>query len=222
MNDHPINLYCERLNTSFWAEPVNALSNIAFIITGIAALILIRRNKETKNWQLITLAILAFIVGIGSFIFHTFATVLTSWGDNIPIIIFVSFLLYLVFIRAFNVRPFISILYLIAYSIANVLFLKLFGDKLFHGSIAYVPILLIFLFIGLVTRHQKPTLSNNLLLSAVIFFISIIFRSIDGLVCPQFPIGTHFIWHILNAVSMYFQMRAVIITRTAVPAKAKV
>ena len=27
-----IDLYCERLDSSFWAEPINALTNVAFII----------------------------------------------------------------------------------------------------------------------------------------------------------------------------------------------
>ncbi|MFT2588559.1 hypothetical protein ACMWPQ_29155, partial [Escherichia coli] len=28
----PVDLYCERLSTAFWAEPVNALSNLAFLL----------------------------------------------------------------------------------------------------------------------------------------------------------------------------------------------
>jgi hypothetical protein len=35
----PIDLYCERVSPSFWAEPVNAVSNLAFLIAAIAALI---------------------------------------------------------------------------------------------------------------------------------------------------------------------------------------
>jgi hypothetical protein len=33
----PIDLYCERADPSFWAEPVNALSNCAFLIAAAAA-----------------------------------------------------------------------------------------------------------------------------------------------------------------------------------------
>ena len=29
----PVDLYCERLGPSFWAEPVNAFSNAAFLIS---------------------------------------------------------------------------------------------------------------------------------------------------------------------------------------------
>ena len=43
----PIDLYCERVTVSFWAEPLNALSNIAFLIAAYAALDLWRR--EGKN-----------------------------------------------------------------------------------------------------------------------------------------------------------------------------
>jgi hypothetical protein len=33
----PLDLYCERTDLSFWAEPVNALSNAAFLIAAAFA-----------------------------------------------------------------------------------------------------------------------------------------------------------------------------------------
>lgn len=27
----PVDIYCERLDTTFWAEPINAMTNIGFI-----------------------------------------------------------------------------------------------------------------------------------------------------------------------------------------------
>ena len=39
-----IDLYCERTDPSFWAEPVNALTNIAFLIAAYAAYRLWRRD----------------------------------------------------------------------------------------------------------------------------------------------------------------------------------
>jgi hypothetical protein len=33
----PIDLYCERTDASFWAEPANALTNAAFLIAAAAA-----------------------------------------------------------------------------------------------------------------------------------------------------------------------------------------
>ena len=33
-----VDIYCERVSPTFWAEPVNALTNLAFIVAGLAAL----------------------------------------------------------------------------------------------------------------------------------------------------------------------------------------
>ena len=43
----PIDLYCERLGPSFWAERVNALTNIAFIL----ALILVGWRSDSARWR---------------------------------------------------------------------------------------------------------------------------------------------------------------------------
>jgi hypothetical protein len=43
--------------------------------------------------------------------------------------------------------------------------------------------------------------------------MSLIFRSIDMAVCPELPLGTHFLWHLLNAVVLYLLLRAALIER---------
>ena len=37
-----IDLYCERTSAAFWAEPVNALSNLAFVTAALALVLLLR------------------------------------------------------------------------------------------------------------------------------------------------------------------------------------
>jgi hypothetical protein len=36
------------------------------------------------------------------------------------------------------------------------------------------------------------------MLGAALLAVSIFFRTIDAAACPAFPIGTHFLWHLLN------------------------
>jgi len=45
---------------------------------------------------------------------------------------------------------------------------------------------------------------------AGLFCVSVTFRSIDQLFCDPFPLGTHFAWHLLNAVMLYWLMRVLI------------
>jgi hypothetical protein len=43
---------------------------------------------------------------------------------------------------------------------------------------------------------------------AAVFVVSIVFRSIDNAVCPVLPLGTHFLWHCLNAYVLYLLLCA--------------
>ena len=205
----PVDLYCERLNASFWAEPVNALTNISFIIAGILILLFLRRHK-LKSREINILAVMSIIVGLGSFTFHTIATKGAAFADTIPIALFITFALFVIFVRAFMVKPPLAVLYVILFAIANAIILKIFGIKWLNGSIMYVPTFIILIIIGLISARKKPLFSRYILISAAIFFISIIFRSIDNKVCNYFPLGTHFMWHILNGVTMYYAMYALI------------
>jgi hypothetical protein len=65
--------------------------------------------------------------------------------------------------------------------------------------------------VALAAREQGTR--HNLGLAAVIFAISLTFRTVDIAICPQFPLGTHFIWHILNAVVLYVLLRTALIAR---------
>jgi hypothetical protein len=91
----PIDAYCERIDASFWSEPVNALSNAAFIAA--AALAFLRwRRAGGADGPALYLIILVAIVGTGSFLFHTFANRWSRLADVIPIALFI----YSYFFRA--------------------------------------------------------------------------------------------------------------------------
>ncbi|MEG4207359.1 hypothetical protein QUA20_25970 [Microcoleus sp. Pol7_A1] len=86
MNDY-IDLYCERLIPGLWSEPLNAISNVSFIIAAWAIWQLAQRHHKISPgiWILIALAT---SIGIGSFLFHTFATRWANLLKVIPILLF--------------------------------------------------------------------------------------------------------------------------------------
>jgi len=55
-------------------------------------------------------------------------------------------------------------------------------------------------------------------IGAVILGVSIVFRSVDQLTCSIIPIGTHFLWHILNAVMLGWM---VLVIHRALPLDAR-
>jgi hypothetical protein len=99
-----IDIYCERTGPEFWAEPVNAVSNLAFVIAALIAAVLARQaNLRTPAvWILIALA---GLIGVGSFLFHTHATVWAALSDVAPIWSFVALYLYTFATRAAGIRP---------------------------------------------------------------------------------------------------------------------
>ena len=88
-----IDIYCERLEPGLWAEPLNAVSNSAFLI---AALIVALGLRGPGNLEARVLTAILAAIGVGSFLFHTFATRWAAMADVLPIAAFVLYFLYLV------------------------------------------------------------------------------------------------------------------------------
>ena len=78
--------YCERLEPGFWGEPLNAISNLAFLVAAIYVARYLRWfNLPLARGMMWILGIIA----VGSFLFHTFATVWASTADVVPIMAFI-------------------------------------------------------------------------------------------------------------------------------------
>jgi hypothetical protein len=79
-----VDFYCERTSASLFAEPLNAVSNLAFIIAGWFAWREFRRDLSRRDDPLIAwLIMLMPVVGLGSLTFHTVGTQWASWADVI-------------------------------------------------------------------------------------------------------------------------------------------
>ena len=85
-----VDIYCERTDASFWSEPINALTNLAFLF---AAGLLWSRAQDQRALRL--LAILIGLIGLGSFLFHTFGNRLTGLLDVFFIAAFIVAFAYL-------------------------------------------------------------------------------------------------------------------------------
>src|SRR4051794_14524228 len=79
--------YCERCGPGLLAEPINASTNLSFLIAAWAAWFLARRANalHAGTWGLIALSV---AIGIGSALYHTFATGWARVLDVVPILHF--------------------------------------------------------------------------------------------------------------------------------------
>lgn len=201
----PVDLYCERLDPSFWAEPLNALTNLAFLIAAAVALAQWRRAGD-KDWPVLVLIGVTFAIGIGSFIFHTVATRGASLFDTIPIAVFIYGYLLLALRRLLDLPTPVALGVLAAFAVVGALEARLVPAGTLNGSHAYLPALAALVVVGLLCQLPRPR--RLLLLAAAVLALSIVCRSIDRTVCAALPIGTHFLWHMLNGVVLYLALRA--------------
>lgn len=208
--------YCERAGPGFWDEPFNAVSNLAFIIAAIAAFRLWQR-QPSRDWSVLMLIAVGFSVGVGSFLFHTHTRHWTWLADVIPIAIFIGGYLLLTLYRYFGLSLPFSIGLLAAYEAMTVGILRLVPPTFLNRATGYLLALAALIVTGgpLYLRRQSSARQRQagraLLFAAVLFALSLFFRTIDLAVCRAMPFGTHFLWHVFNAGVIYVLLRAAIL-----------
>jgi hypothetical protein len=199
-----VDIYCERLGPGFWAEPFNALSNLSFIAAALwAAVEARRRGADGVVWTLIGMAAL---IGVGSFLFHTFANTWSEYADTIPIWSFVAAFVLVAMQRIGGVRP--RRIGVIAASVAAVSIIILLASGegesgppgVLNGSEQYAPALLALLVFSLLSRRRGHPMWPWVWAATGVFCLSLVFRTIDMAICPSFAIGSHFLWHLLNGL----------------------
>jgi hypothetical protein len=213
----PIDLYCERLGPGLWAEPLNAISNLAFIAAAAYGLVVLRRSGRADAAAL-SLTLLVGVIGIGSFLFHTFANSWSIIADVGPITLFIYAYLALALKRIFGLSWMLTGAALVVFFVLNWPIEALLS-RLIAGSAAYVPALLaLFVLGGLLAARDHPA-GRFLLAAGAVFLVSLSLRTLDLPLCPEFPVGTHWAWHSLNALMLGILLHTALTSRTkAAPA----
>ena len=196
----PVDAYCERTGPEYWAEPVNALTNAAFVLAAMVMAWRLRGARLALGWAMV--AVLA-LIGLGSFLFHTHANRLTGLMDVLPILAFILLYVFAATRDFLGARPLLAGLAVLAFLPYAALTVPLFRMvPVLGASAGYLPVpILIFLYAALLWR-RAPATAGGMAAGAGLLLVSLFFRSIDMTVCDAFPMGTHFLWHILNAIML--------------------
>ena len=209
----PVQAYCERTGTGFWAEPVNALSNAGFLLAAAAAGWRAGRPRPPDRAAL-ALAGLIASVGIGSFLFHTLAVSWSMLADVIPIALFISAYLALALRRYLRLAPLRVVAATAGFALFGFALTRMLDGltgqdvaRLTEGSIDYLPAVLALFGVAAVTmgRPEERFVGTGRRLTGigVLFLISLAARTADQATCAVLPIGTHALWHLLNAAVLY-------------------
>ncbi len=191
-----VDAYCERLGPGFWAEPVNALTNAAFLI---AALWVWPGARGIER----VLAAILFAIGAGSFLFHTVAQSWAGLADVLPILLFILVYVYAANRHFWEWPVWVSALGVVAFVPYAMVLGRVFGQVPgLGGSAGYAPVPVLIYAYALALRRRAPATARGLAIGATILVVSLTARTLDEPLCGAIPSGTHFLWHVLNAVML--------------------
>lgn len=203
----PVDIYCERLAPGFWGEPVNALTNLSFIVAALIAARTARvRQADATAWALI---VMGGLIGVGSFLFHTFANRWSELADTVPIWAFVVAYVAAISQKMSGRRPQPLPVVAVGTLFAGVLAWAATGEGAdpaeaaadpFNGSLQYLPAVIAMAVFGAIMFRRGHPQRWWLAGAGLTFAASLTFRTLDRDICASFPLGTHFLWHLLNGV----------------------
>ena len=201
-------LYCERLSPDVWAEPLNALSNLGFLLAALWCHVRLPGRYPAAAPTVRLLATLLGLVGLASLSFHTFQSPTTGFLD-------------VAFIGLFNVCYLIVFAYQVlgwkgwqaaaagaGFLALDQLRMALLPADFLHGSGMYLPPLLVLLVLAGLAGSHSGAAARQMAVAALVFSISLTARTLDQPLCPVWPYGLHFVWHLLNAVVLLMLIRA--------------
>lgn len=195
----PVDLYCERLGPGLTAEPLNALSNLAFLLA--AAGLLLRPRDRAPSYAR-ALAWLIVLIGLCSLSFHLYANTGTELLDVLSIALYVHFFVACWFRHFLNWRWVFAVLPMLLFLLLNQALALRLPPTALNGSAGYLAPLAALLLMALTLRALRRPAWKPLAAAAAVFTLSLTLRTMDMAWCPILPIGTHWLWHGLNAITL--------------------
>ena len=214
MIDH----YCERVGPGLLAEPLNAISSLAFIAVALPAWRYLARERVSA-WGAATLAGLIAAIACASLAWHSLATAWARWLDIFALLAFQVAWLWIYVRRVIGFAPRPAGLVLLVFALSLVPAAAQASST--NGLLLYLPTLAMLFALGLHRRLRLRREPNLLLVAAVIFALALGLRTLDASLCAAIPVGTHFAWHLLGALAAWFALRSLSAEfRVAGPGKA--
>lgn len=208
-----LNAYCERAgDPAFWAEPFNALTNLAFLVAAGLALYDARRRRlpAAGCWYVYFLVAVIFLIGLGSGAWHSVPTGWTLAADVLPITVFIHVYLAAFLARVVGLNVWLSVAIVAAFFAAGLAVDWLTPRGTLNGSVGYLPAWSAVLAMTIVLHIRAHPLRRDLAIVLAVWTVSLVLRTIDRDICSVLSFGTHPFWHLLNALVLYLLMSILI------------
>jgi hypothetical protein len=204
-------IYCETGHP--WmgmAEPVNTLTNLVIIAMAVAASVHLARNYKRPPVDALILVLMLYGVGFGSLWWHGWRTRIALNFDVIPGLLFLFFYVMFWIRRIHGSWAGLVAFFAVPVIVMGTMYLGrgALGMPMRPSPLMFVPgfgviILLGLFFVWLTYRAKGRELAARAGVILGLGAAAAVFRSIDLLVCPVIPMGTHFLWHCLLATAAY-------------------
>lgn len=193
----PVDGYCERVASGFGGEPFNALTGLAFLLGGLVAF---SRAPGTDDRNA---ALALALVGLASASQHGFAVEVTVWADVAANLLYLGLLGVLLLRRLAGAGAFAAGLAAVVAVAAAYQAVQSVGVRQTLGLAAdlFVMLTLILIAAALMLRSAHPVTAHRIALAALVLAAGLPFRFLDPALCDIWPLGTHGIWHLMNATA---------------------
>jgi hypothetical protein len=202
----PVTAYCERAGPGLTGEPLNALSNIGFVLAAVAMLRLqsqMRARGVTLPADIRALPWLVLAVAACSLLFHTVATRWAGALDSLSILLFCAVGVCSFLRHATALGTTLAAAGGAAFALASFTVSRSFAANTLNGSAAYLPNLLILAACTGYLGVQRAPATRRFALATVVFAIALALRTVDLAWCARVPAGTHFLWHLLTGLLVW-------------------
>jgi hypothetical protein len=213
-----VDAYCERVGAGLWNEPLNALSNIAFLLAALALwrfLGRMRAQGRVAPPDARLLPPLVLLVGVASLLFHTLATRWAGLLDTLFILLFCCVFLYGFLRHAAAAPVWLASAGAIAFAAVSYAFPRAFVPGALNGSLGYFPNLAGLLAMSAWLAWRRAPAARMFGLASAVFCIALLLRTLDLDLCVRFTVGTHFVWHLLNGLLLWLLAREMMLQRFA-------
>jgi len=119
--------------------------------------------------------------------------------DVIPITLFINLYIISALRRLFGLAWGKVLLWWTVYVVAGLVAQKNLPPDLLNGTIMYIPTYLTLAILTCILVRRDAVIGRAFMLALLVWTVSLIFRTLDMELCLSVVIGTHFLWHTLNA-----------------------
>lgn len=192
-------IYCEQLRAIAGFEPWNALTNAGFLLAAIWGGLALRAARRPLPPGAHSLPWLAAAIGIGSFAWHATGAAWAQLADVLPIVCFVLVFLACALRGMLGCSARVAGLACLAL-VASALAAGVAAGDALNGSASYLPVLAGLCALARLAAHRRSASRRGLVAASAVFALSLALRTVDLALCPHLATGTHWLWHLLNAL----------------------